>query len=193
MGAFGGRYEVRDRALFFLQTMTGFRIHEVLSLRLGDVVQHGQVVERVAVARRSMKGRRSGRSVPLAPRVRECLAELVRWNYAQGRMRPDDYLFPSQKGANRAITIDRARQVYVRVFSALRLTGKLGTHCCRKSFGTWALKRAVEAHRRGEIGDYLRVVQAAMGHRSIESTLAYLPDMQEEADRMILDLAGGEA
>jgi Phage integrase family len=54
--AFRGTYAARDRALFVLGIKTGFRIAELLSLRMGDVWQHGQFLDRVAVLRRYMKG-----------------------------------------------------------------------------------------------------------------------------------------
>jgi integrase len=35
--SFGGRYARRDRALFLLGVKSGFRISELLALRVGDV------------------------------------------------------------------------------------------------------------------------------------------------------------
>jgi integrase len=43
--SFGGTYAARDRALFILGLKSGFRISELLSLRLGDVLQHGCLVQ----------------------------------------------------------------------------------------------------------------------------------------------------
>jgi integrase len=44
--SFGGVYAERDQALFLLGVKSGFRISELLSLRVGDVSQHGQLVDR---------------------------------------------------------------------------------------------------------------------------------------------------
>jgi integrase len=63
--SFGGRYALRDRALFLLGIYTGFRITELLSLRLADVAPHQQVVPRITVPRRHMKGKYASRSVPV--------------------------------------------------------------------------------------------------------------------------------
>jgi len=47
--AFRGTCAERDRALFALGIKTGLRISELLSLRVGDVPQHGRFVDYVAV------------------------------------------------------------------------------------------------------------------------------------------------
>jgi integrase len=44
--SFGGRYARRDQALFLVGVKSGFRISELLSLRVGDVWRGQQVVER---------------------------------------------------------------------------------------------------------------------------------------------------
>jgi hypothetical protein len=44
---------------------TGFRISELLSLKVKDVWKDGQVGKVVSVARKSMKGKQSARSLPL--------------------------------------------------------------------------------------------------------------------------------
>ena len=66
--SFGGTYATRDRALFVLGIKTGFRISELLSLTIGDVYQHGQVVARVTVKRAHMKRKVEGRTLAAAPR-----------------------------------------------------------------------------------------------------------------------------
>ena len=48
--SFGGTYALRDRAWFILGLKTGFRIAELLSLRVGDVWQHGRVVDQLTSA-----------------------------------------------------------------------------------------------------------------------------------------------
>jgi site-specific recombinase XerD len=47
--SFGGTFGKRNKALFVVGYRTGFRISELLSLRVGDVQQHGKVVDQVAV------------------------------------------------------------------------------------------------------------------------------------------------
>jgi integrase len=63
--SFGGTYAARDRALFLLGVKTGFRIDELLSIRLGDVWQHDRLVDQLTVRRAAMKRKREGHTVPL--------------------------------------------------------------------------------------------------------------------------------
>jgi len=49
--SFHGRNQARDHALFPLGILSGFRISELLSLRVKDVVNHGRVVDYLTVAR----------------------------------------------------------------------------------------------------------------------------------------------
>jgi integrase len=72
--AFRGTYVAQDRALFVLGIKTSFRIAELLSLRVGDVWQHSQFLERVAVLNRYMKGKTEGRSVILHAEAKAALA-----------------------------------------------------------------------------------------------------------------------
>jgi integrase len=72
--SFGGVYAARDKALFLLGVKSGFRISELLSLRVGDVSQHGRLVDRVTVPRRAMKGKQESRTVLLHPDAKAALA-----------------------------------------------------------------------------------------------------------------------
>ena len=76
--SFGGRFADRDKALFVMGVYTGFRITELLSLRLRDVHQFGKVVPRVTISRGIMKGKRASRTVALHPFAQALLAECMR-------------------------------------------------------------------------------------------------------------------
>ncbi len=71
--AFSGTFERRNRALFVLGYTTGFRISELLSLRVKDVLAGSGLVKHVKVPRRNMKARRASRSAILAPVARSFL------------------------------------------------------------------------------------------------------------------------
>jgi integrase len=70
----GGTFGKRNKALFIVGVRSGFRISELLSLRVGDVQQHGKIIDHVTVARRHMKKKTEGRTVPLHPEARAALS-----------------------------------------------------------------------------------------------------------------------
>jgi integrase len=78
------RYHARNHALLVLGCRTGFRISELLSLRLGDVWRDGKVLTEVEVARRYMKGKRRSRRLPLHEEARTALEPWIRELQAAG-------------------------------------------------------------------------------------------------------------
>ena len=95
--SFGGKFALRDKALFVLGTYSGFRITELLSLRIKDVQQFGQIVDRVTVQRRHMKRKTQSRSVVLHPVAKVALLEWFGVMDKLFEVTPDTYIFQSRK------------------------------------------------------------------------------------------------
>jgi integrase len=185
--AFGGRYAARDRALFVTGVKSGFRISELLSLTVGDVYDHGRIVERVTVQRKHMKKKTEGRTVVLHPRARDAigvwlpiLAQYV------GVEKPRDIppgtpLFCSrvrrEDGTRRPIARETAWRILEAAAAAHELTGKIGTHSMRKTFAN-----KVYDHVQHD----LVKTQRALGHKNINSTVAYLSFREEDIEAAIL-------
>jgi Phage integrase family len=133
--SFGGTYALRDRAWFILGLTTGFRIAELLSLRLGDVWQYGRVVDQLTVRRAHMKQKREGRTVPVHPDAQAALTAWVRWLRQQPGVTAQTYVFRSRKGGNRPISPVQAWRILRETCAANELMGKLGgpTACGRRS------------------------------------------------------------
>jgi integrase len=181
---FSGTFAARNRALFVVGVRTGFRISELLSLRVGDVFEHGKILEAVSVRRRHMKGKTSGRTVPLHPEARAALSVWleVLAKRLKGSLEPAMPVFCSRvkdptTGLRRAVSREQAWRVLHEAFEACVLAGKLGTHCLRKTF-------AASMHRLLK-GDLLKI-QAALGHASVTSTTAYLSFNEQDVTRAIL-------
>lgn len=85
----------RDRALFPLGIRTGFRISELLSLRVADVWQGGRIVDRIWVAGKHMKKKQEGRAVVLHLQAKQALSA---WIAERGTSDPDGPLFASRQG-----------------------------------------------------------------------------------------------
>jgi integrase len=177
--SFGGTYAARDRALFILGLKSGFRISELLSLRVGDVVQHGRLVDQVTVRRAHMKQRTEGRTVPLHPEAKQVLAIWIDELRTRGQGGATTCLFRSRQGGNRPISRIQAWQILTEAYRTNELTGKLGTHALRKTFANKVYTRLQR--------DLVKT-QRALGHRNINSTVAYLSFCEDDVTQAILAL-----
>ena len=187
--SFAGTFATRDRALFTLGVLSGFRVSELLSLKVGDVTTPaGQVAEWVSVARRSMKKKTEGRSVPLNPKARAALREWVEELRDGGHLSPDTPLFLSRKGGNRPLTRQAVHHVLKGVYVANGITGKTGTHSMRKTFAKSVYAAAVKLARSGQAVDPLTFCQKALGHRNINSTISYLSFREDLVNQAIMAL-----
>lgn len=172
-----GAFPERDRALFLLGIRTGFRISEILSLRLCDVFQNGGYTDRISVARKHMKKKTEGRTVRLHSEALEALKTLVLTLKAQGKGEPKDFIFQSRKGTKKQLGRIAAWYLIQRAARTAGIAGKIGTHCMRKTFA----KRIYE-----RLGHDLLRTQKALGHAEIKSTMSYLTFSEDEIDDAIL-------
>lgn len=192
LAAMIGRYRLRDRLMLIMGVRTGFRISELLSLTIGDVVAGGELVDVVTVGRRHMKGgkkkvaakgeklkqsKTSSRSVPLHADVKAALRPWLAALRRLGYMQVTDCLFQSRAGHNKAITVQRAIQIYLAAAARAGIYGAIGTHSARKTF-------AARMHR--AFGGDLRKIQVAMGHIRIDSTAQYITFTASEIAEAIL-------
>lgn len=175
--ALDGAYADRDRALFLLGLRTGLRISELLSIRVGQVWSQDQVLSRVYVERRAIKGKREGRSLPLHPEAAQALRlwleKRIRHESSLDSNAP---LFSSRKG-NSELTRQAVGRILRQALSRAGVTGRKGTHVCRKTFA---------AKMYQTLGHDLLRTSRALGHRSILTTISYLSFNQNEIDAAIL-------
>ncbi len=172
VASFHGPYVLRNRALFVLGYTTGFRISELLSLCIGDVFHHDQVLKRVVVQKRHRKGRHGSHSATLPPRTRRLLDSWIRKMHTPRERPLASPLFPSRKGTAPLSRV-QAHRILRTAYDRAQLygpPGTLATHCMRKTF---ADRMYVQ------LGDVFKV-QKALGHKSPASTVAYLSFQDED-------------
>jgi integrase/recombinase XerD len=177
--SFWGRYKARDRALFILGIKSGFRISEMLSLKIGDIIHSGRMVDKVSVRRENMKKKTEGRTVRLHPYARKALKVWLAQLRESGYMTSDDFVFQSNRGGNRPISRVQAWRILNSVAKDNGFTGKVGTHSMRKTFAD----RVYDALDRD-----LVKLQKALGHRNMNSTVQYLGFREEEIDEAIMNI-----
>jgi integrase len=178
--SFEGAFALRNRALFVVGLTTGFRISELLSVRVGNVLQRGSVGDWLTVHKRHMKQQQEGRTMRLNAEAKTALQVwLSHWQSREPLLlqQPERYCFPSRKGSNRPLTRIQAWKAFERAFARCGLSGTLGTHCMRKTFGMHIYERT---------GHNLRATQRALGHAHITSTERYLPYDDQEIEAAVL-------
>jgi integrase len=92
---------------------------------------------------------------------------------------PETFLFLSHKGNNRPLQRGQAHHILQEAYQANELTGMIGCHGMRKTFGQKVYAKT---------GRDLRATQHAMGHKSPASTAAYLAVDEQAVDAIILAL-----
>lgn len=178
--AFTGDTERRDRCLFVMGYTTGFRISELLALRVRDVMAGPNIATEIRVPRRHMKGRKVSGSAATAPRLVPVLSEWLDEIEALDLLQPDLPLYLSRKHL-RPITRQQAWRVLVAAYTSAGIFGpefSLGTHTMRKTYAARMYER---------FGDIFKV-QKALRHASPASTVAYLSFAESEL-REAVDLS----
>lgn len=165
----------REACLFVLGVATGFRISELLSLTVGDVVdKDGKALHYVSVKAKNTKTK-EGRTVPLNSSARKAIEAWAKHLLEQGYTR-DSALFISRKGKDKAISRVQAWRVLTALFEQVGVIGNVATHTLRKTF-------AAEMYRL--LNGCIEKLQVALGHKSITSTVHYLSFNHAEVNQAI--------
>jgi integrase len=166
------RLKPRDRALVTAQWLTGFRVSEILSLRVSDVFRNGALVPKIGIQPSRLKGGYgSTRWVPLSLELARALETYLTDLRQRYDLTPDLPLFVSRQdgegGKARPLHRDSARLLFRAAFAraGIEEDGRLGSHSLRK---TWA-RRVYD-----QSGHDLNLTRAALGHGNVAVTQRYL-------------------
>ncbi len=176
---FAGKYRIRNRALFVLGICTGFRIQELLSLRIGDVWNGRNVAEHVTVKRENMKGGLVSRTVYLPKMARLALAALIADLRKGRKWNPATFLFRSWGKVNKAIGRGHACDIIKATAEACGIDAdRIGTHSMRKTYAQQLTRRleakALKLARQGILLNVTREAMKGTGHSSLEAYEAYM-------------------
>lgn len=166
---------IREKALLTLGFATGYRISELLSLTIADVSTNGVIHSHVSVKASNTKTKQ-GRTVLLNSDAKKALTLLVAWLKAKG-LTTNAPLFVSRKHVNgyAAISRQQAHKLLKALFAAIGEFGNVSTHTLRKTFAL-AIYTATNK---------IELVQIALGHKSINSTISYLSFNSVDVDNAI--------
>ena len=164
--AFSGKYRLRDRAIFLLGVFTGFRISEILSLKIQDVFSGQEIRNSVTVQRAFMKGKKSSRTIPIHVNARSAIKE---WIDSIGGMNNEggSPLFPCQRTQKRLSPRTFWENLKCAASRAGISTCGVGTHSMRKAF-------ASRMYTSKFIQKDLAKMAKLLGHRDPANTLRYI-------------------
>ncbi len=164
-----GRY--RDLLLFVVGINTALRVSDLLTLRIGDMVDtQGNVRERFVI-REEKRNKRN--VVTINDSIRAALTGYL--DAYQGiQKEPANYLFFSTHRAatdyTRPLTRERAWQIIHEACEAVGLKGNYGTHTLRKTWGYHARKNGVP----------MELIMQKLNHTSFAMTKRYLGITDDE-------------
>jgi integrase len=161
----------RDELLFVMGINTALRISDLLSIRIGDVLDgEGKISETI-----SLKERKTGKTkrFPLNATVKKALSGHL--DKRQG-FSPSEPLFLSRKGG--ALSRSQAWRILKIAGETIGLNN-IGTHSLHKTFGYQVYKKTA-----GDLG----LVQKLMNHSTSKVTLRYIGIDREMIDRVYLEL-----
>jgi integrase len=183
---------VRNQTLFLLGIYSGYRISEILSLKVKDVKgNYLQVAGRNAETGRGTKTHEP-RTVLVHPAVKSLLGQLI-----QGKGK-DEYLFSSRETRpvyateNRkntskiieqrasVISETQAYRILKKAFAEAGLDVGYATHSLRKTFALMSWEAC---------NGNIMQVSKAIGHKSVTSTQHYLTSVLEDMDAHIEAMA----
>lgn len=167
---------IRDLTLFKLGLSTGFRITELLSIKIADLYEYnGSLKTQLLVTRKNMKGKKRSRGVPLGATVQGILLQYLP-TLPAGQV----FLFQSNRGQ---LSRYQAWRAIKSAAVKAGLTGKIATHSMRKTIANKAYTSS---------GKDLVLTQKLLGHSNIQSTISYLNIQPEQLSSVWDAVQGGD-
>lgn len=173
----------RNCALFALGISTGFRISELLSLSVSNVINpsNKEIANYISVHRRNMKRKQSSRTMPINTTAKKYLIKQLNEYHSRG-IRLDAPLF-AQKWKLKKLSTSHACHILRRAFLACNIT-PAGSHTMRKTFAS----RFYTMIKQISDDDPLLQTQVALGHKSVDSTSRYLKTEQANVFKAVMML-----
>lgn len=183
-----GRMAKRNTALFALGLFSGFRISELLSIQIGDVINPtGEFWPEISVRPQDMKAdakhNQKGRSVPLYDIAKPYLTPWIKELQNQGYLGKDNWVFCSITG--KQMNRQTALKILKKAFFDAGIYGKpyqLGTHSMRKTYSQSCMDKiaSLNAGANGTRIEPIPTLQRLLGHKKIDSTIHYVPGIEED-------------
>lgn len=179
--AFSGKWKVRDRALFAVGCYTGFRIEELLSIRIRDVLnKDGSIVESISLWQSKQK---ENRSVKLTLQPKLLLIPWLEWLKENHFLSEDCFVFCKSNGAKLSYK-GYLKKIHA-AYDAAGVYGNVATHAMRKSFVVNNLKLLNKYAQPGDASNVLIDLQQMTGHNTLDALEKYIPKEAKKLEKII--------
>jgi site-specific recombinase XerD len=146
----------RDLLLFVLGINTGIRISDLLSLKVGDIWNENKPREFLCV--------KDGKTGDVKAFYINSSVEAALESYlGGGALKEDEYLFKSKK-ENLPISRQQAYRIINTAAKEVGISGKIGMHTLRKTFGYHAYTKGIA----------ISILMSIFNHQTPAETLRYL-------------------
>lgn len=156
-----GKENKRDYLLFVMGINVGLRAGDLLSLRIGDVLEDGKIKDGVTIKEEKTNKNRTFQINKSATEAIEMYLKTISYD-------ANSYLFSSRKG-NGALTVGSAHKIIKTFMRELKIKGNYGTHTLRKTFAYTAYNNGIA----------VETLQKVLNHSSSAVTLRYIGITQE--------------
>ena len=156
----------RDLLLFTLGINTGFRISDLLSLKVKDVVG-------TAIKLNETKTKKERLAT-----LDDVALKAIKTYLNNHELGNEDYIFHSRKGNNKPISRVQAWQILNDAAYRAKLNISIGTHTLRKTFGYWSYQQGID----------ITLLQKIFNHSAPSITLRYIGITQDDIKDVYINL-----
>lgn len=166
---------IRNECLFILGINVGLRISDIIVLKIGDLVKHGKIPKDYVTI--TEKKTNKTKKFYMGDTVKKVIENYLK---EYPGLNDDSYVFFSRKGENKPITRQQAYRIINGAAEQLGLierndsghiiSGEVGTHTLRKTFGYHSFINGVS----------LSLLMDIYNHSSEAQTLLYIGITEEQ-------------
>lgn len=184
----------RNRALFFFGLYTGFRIGEILSARLGDIVDDKGIKEEICLVetKTSKKKKCKNGKIRIVKKIRSArITEQLKivinpWLLEMDKLgltTKDCYLFGKRGGGK--LPYKAALAALKAAYRRAGIRGNVATHTMRKTFTVRNNEILNMDAKPGDAGNVLNDLKEITGHSTVEALLHYIPKSEKKSSQVV--------
>ncbi len=176
---FLGKNEIRNYALFCVGINTALRIGDILRLRWKDVYDFGSRSFKKHLQLKEQKTKKRA-EILLNKGVINALKKLLAYfNKNHVTIDENTYIFTGRKNMEKPLSRSQAYRIINSAAKALKITGNIGCHSLRKTFGYFAARSGISSV----------LLMHIYNHSSFPITMRYLGIEQDERDEVFMRIA----